>query len=70
MTSEWQELTDFLTPEHKEELAKALLEALSTEKWYYRVEIEIKDHIMHRINVTKGIHLAKSSKRTFVSCKS
>jgi hypothetical protein len=69
MNSSWQELTDLLSPEHKDELAKALLEALVTEKWYYRIEIEIKDHVMHRINVTKGVHLSKSSKRTFVTCK-
>ena len=69
MASSWQELTDFLSPEHKEELAKAMLEALATEKWYFRIEIEIKDHIMHRINVTKGVHLPKST-RSFDSCKS
>jgi len=70
MTTSWQELTEFLSPEHKEELAKTLLEALVTEKWYFKIEIEIKDHIMHRINVTKGIHLPKSSKSNFITCKS
>lgn len=69
MPSLWQELTDLLTPELKEELAKTLLEALATEKWYYRIEIEVKDHIMHRINVTKGVHLPKVSKVSFPPCK-
>lgn len=69
MTDSWQELTEFLSEEHKDELAKAMLEALATEKWYYRIEIEIKDHIMHRINVTKGVHLSKS-KSSFSPCKS
>lgn len=63
-------MTDFLSPEHKEELAKALLEALATDKWYCRIEIEIRDHVMHRINTTKAIHMAKSSKRKFDTCKS
>lgn len=70
MEDSWQQLTDYLSKEHKDELAKALLEALATEKWYFRIEIEVKDHIMHRINITKGVHLRKAASRTFVDCKS
>lgn len=70
MTSSWQELTDLLSEDHKDELAKVLLEALATERWYYRIEIEIKDHIMHRVNITKGVHLRKSINRTVVASRS
>ena len=70
MIDSWQQLTELLSQEHKEELAKALLEALATERWYYRIEIEVKDHVMHRINITKGVHLRKPASRTFVDCKS
>jgi hypothetical protein len=65
----WQQVTELLSKEHKEELAKALLEALATDRWYYRIEIEVKDHIMHRINVTKGVHLRKPASRTNVTSK-
>lgn len=66
----WQKLGEILSDEHKDELAKALMEALSTERWYYRIEIEVRDHIMHRINITKGVHLRKPTNRTNVASNS
>jgi hypothetical protein len=69
MDDSWQKLSEILSPEHRNELAKLLLEALATDRWYFRIEIEVKDHIMHRINVTKGVHLRKPVSRTNVTSK-
>jgi hypothetical protein len=63
MTDSWQKLTEILSDEHKEDLAKMLLEALTSEQWNM-VEIEVSNHAMHRIYITKGIRLRKLINRS------
>ncbi len=57
----WINLTLVLAPDHRVELARALLDALSTDKWSL-IEIECKEFHMHRINTTKGVSLRKPGK--------
>jgi hypothetical protein len=59
----WQKLTAILLASDREELALALLEALASEKWH-RVDIEIRDHKMHAVNITKRINVNNSENRT------
>jgi hypothetical protein len=63
MDNSWQQLTEILSDEHKEDLAKMLLEALTSEQWNM-VEIEVNDHTMHRIYITRGVRLRKLINRS------
>ncbi len=66
----WQKLTAILLLEDREELAGAILEALASEKWY-RVDIEIRYHQVHAVNITKRITTTpKVITRTNVASKS
>jgi hypothetical protein len=65
----WQQLTELLSLEYREELARAILEALASQQWH-RIDIEIRDHRMHAVNVTKRITVQKVINRTNVGSKS
>jgi hypothetical protein len=54
----WQKLTKILSVESRNELARVLLEALNSSQWQ-RIDIEIRDHRMHAIDLTRRIHPAK-----------
>jgi hypothetical protein len=58
MDDSWQKLTEILSDEHKEDLAKMLLEAIHSDQWNM-VEIEVNNHTMHRIYITRGISQRK-----------
>ena len=62
----WQQLTELLSKEYREELARAILEALASNQWH-RIDIEIRDHRMHAVNVTKRITVQKVINRTNVA---
>jgi hypothetical protein len=68
MADSWQQLTEILLDEHKEDLAKMLLEALNSEQWNM-VEIEVNDHTIHRIYITRGIRLRKLINRSIETGK-
>jgi hypothetical protein len=65
----WQQLTKILSLEYREELARAILEALASNQWH-RVDIEIRDHRMHAVNVTKRITVQEVTNGTNVANKS
>ncbi len=65
----WQKLSLELSFESREQLAKAMLEALHSSQWQ-RIDIEIRDHRMHAIDLTKRIHPPKVKSRTNVASKS
>jgi hypothetical protein len=65
----WQQLTELLSLEYREELARAILEALASQQWH-RIDIEIRDHRMHAVNVTQRITVQKVINRTNVGSKS
>lgn len=65
MDNSWHILTQILTYDHKEELAGAILEALKSQYWH-RIDIEIRDHRMHAINVTRRTNLPKVKNSTHV----
>jgi hypothetical protein len=69
MTSSWQELTEILSSEYREELARAILDALASNQWH-KVDIEIRDHRMHAVNVTKRMNLQEVKNNTIADCKS
>lgn len=69
MDDSWQELTKVLSIEHRQELARSILEALASSQWY-RIEIEIRDHRMHAVNVTKRMNLPNIKNNTIADCKS
>ena len=69
MTSSWQELTQLLSFESREELAKALLEALNSSQWQ-RIDIEIRDHRMHAIDLTRRIHPPKIKNKAELNSQS
>jgi len=69
MNSSWQELTKVLSSEYREELARAILDALASNQWH-RVDIEIRDHRMHAVNVTKRTNLSEVKNNTITDCKS
>ena len=69
MDSSWQQLTEILSSEYREELARAILEALASSQWY-RIDIEIRDHRMHAVNVTKRTNLQDVKNNTITDCKS
>lgn len=66
MDNSWQKLSEKLSDEHKEDLAKMLLEALNSEQWTM-VEVEVNNNMMHRIYITRGIRLRKLINRTIVA---
>ena len=65
----WQKLTEVLPIESRNELARAILEALISDHWY-RVDIEIRHHRMHAVSTTKRITVMKLTDRTNVASKS
>lgn len=69
MADSWQELTEILSDEHKEDLAKAIMEALESDHWY-RIDIEIRHHRMHAVNITKRITVMNVPNRTNVASNS
>ena len=69
MNSSWQKLTEILSSEYREELARAILDALASNQWH-RIDIEIRYHRMHAVNVTKRITVQKVINRTNVAGKS
>ncbi|OGO26440.1 MAG: hypothetical protein A2136_05555 [Chloroflexi bacterium RBG_16_54_11] len=58
MASSWQELTELLSAESRQQLARVMLEALKSSQWQ-RIDIEIRDHRMHAIDLTRRIHPPK-----------
>jgi len=68
MSTFWEQLTDTLTQDNREELAKALLEVLSTDQWL-QTEIISKGHYIDRIFIKKCIHLKHSKDQTIVTSK-
>lgn len=46
----WDQLTNTLPPEQREELAQSLLAAMAADCWS-TVEIETRDHHLHALNV-------------------
>jgi hypothetical protein len=69
MTSSWQKLTQILSFEYREKLADALLEALNSSQWQ-RIDIEIRDHRMHAIDLTKRIHPPKIKNKADLTSQS
>ncbi|OGC95293.1 MAG: hypothetical protein A2029_01370 [Chloroflexi bacterium RBG_19FT_COMBO_47_9] len=68
MDDSWQELTKILSTEYRQELAKSILEALASSQWH-RIEIEIRDHRMHAVNVTRRTNLSEVENITNGNCK-
>ena len=58
MASNWEQLTNSLSDEHKEELARDLLEALESDRWKI-LEIIVDNHSIHYINVKSGRNMRK-----------
>ncbi len=69
METSWEQLTLLLTPENREDLAKALLEVLSTDHWL-QTEIITKGHYIDRIFIRKCIHLKHPKKEVLSSSQS
>jgi hypothetical protein len=69
MDDSWQELTKVLSIEYRQELARSILEALASNQWH-RIEIEIRDHKMHAVNVTKRTNLSEVENIAINGCKS
>lgn len=65
----WQELTEKLPEESRDELAMAILEALESDHWY-RVDVEIRFNRIHAVNITKRVTMMKVPNRTNVASKS
>jgi len=67
MDNSWQELTKVLSIELRQELARSILEALASSQWH-RIEIEIRDHKMHAVNITKRTNLSEVENITIDDC--
>jgi len=69
MNSSWQQLTETLSIENREELARAILDALAAQQWH-KIDIEIRDHRIHAVNVTRRAWMADVQNRTNGTSKS
>jgi len=69
MNSSWKKLTELLSMEYREEVARAILDALASKQWH-KVDIEIRDHRIHAINVTKRISTTEVPNGTNIASKS